>query len=97
MITFILGVDGYVSPGYAALATAFSFIIPDFVFWIVLNQADLENQMIAVERLEYLIHLEGEAPRIRHTDATLTNWPSKGHIIFRDVSMRYRDNTPIVL
>jgi ABC-type bacteriocin/lantibiotic exporter with double-glycine peptidase domain len=43
MITFILAVSGYVSPGYAALATAYSFIIPDFIFWIVLQSADLEN------------------------------------------------------
>jgi ABC-type bacteriocin/lantibiotic exporter with double-glycine peptidase domain len=53
--------------------------------------------MIAVERLDSLSHCVQEAPSERKIDNTLPNWPQQGRIEFRNVYMRYRDSTDVVL
>uniref|UniRef100_A0A674DT05 ATP binding cassette subfamily C member 12 n=1 Tax=Salmo trutta TaxID=8032 RepID=A0A674DT05_SALTR len=58
----------------------------------------LEAKFLSVERLqEYIEGCVSEAPR-RVKDALIPEgWPHKGAISFKDYTMRYRANTPIVL
>uniref|UniRef100_A0A674CWL2 ATP binding cassette subfamily C member 12 n=1 Tax=Salmo trutta TaxID=8032 RepID=A0A674CWL2_SALTR len=58
----------------------------------------LEAKFLSVERLqEYIVGCVSEAPR-RVKDALIPEgWPHKGAISFKDYTMRYRANTPIVL
>lgn len=53
--------------------------------------------MVSVERLDALIKIPSEAPRERNMDFYLPSWPSRGHILIKDLQMKYRDNTEIVL
>uniref|UniRef100_A0A6Q2WQL3 ATP-binding cassette, sub-family C (CFTR/MRP), member 12 n=1 Tax=Esox lucius TaxID=8010 RepID=A0A6Q2WQL3_ESOLU len=59
---------------------------------------ELEAKFLSVERLqEYIEGCVSEAPR-RVKDAHIPEgWPRSGAITFKDYTMRYRDNTPIVL
>uniref|UniRef100_A0A8C7K0M5 ATP binding cassette subfamily C member 12 n=1 Tax=Oncorhynchus kisutch TaxID=8019 RepID=A0A8C7K0M5_ONCKI len=66
--------------------------------YVVRLSTELEAKFLSVERLqEYIEGCVSEAPR-RVKDALIPEgWPHKGAISFKDYTMRYRANTPIVL
>ncbi|WWC95482.1 hypothetical protein V866_002346 [Kwoniella sp. B9012] len=53
--------------------------------------------MDTVERVQYYTELPSEAPRQLPSDPNADSWPSRGKITFRDVSMKYRPELPLVL
>lgn len=58
----------------------------------------VENEMNSVERLHsYAFSLPQEAPYQKSETKPPKEWPIAGYIQFNDVSMRYRDNLPLVL
>jgi len=57
---------------------------------------EVETNLIAVERCTEYSELEMEAPP--HTDYKPDpDWPSKGAIEFQDLSLRYREDLPLIL
>ena len=88
---------GYITAGYAGLTITWGIWMPEVIYWVILLLAYIENSMVSVERLDALIKIPSEAPRTRHKDAILANWPSEGKIQFKNLKMKYRDNTEIVL
>lgn len=44
-----------------------------------------------------IVDQPSEAPDKKNMDAQLSAWPSKGELYFKDVELRYRYNTPLVL
>ena len=59
--------------------------------------ADMENCMISMERCYNYTILESEKYLNLENDKNLINWPSQGKIKFENYSVKYRDNTEIVL
>ncbi|XP_062399832.1 ATP-binding cassette sub-family C member 12-like [Sardina pilchardus] len=58
----------------------------------------LEAKLTSAERLmEYITGCVSEAPRQVKGVHSPDCWPQQGSITFKDYSMRYRDNTPMVL
>ena len=53
--------------------------------------------MVSMERVLGYTKLTPEADLVLPSDDRLADWPSKGAIEFRDVSLRYRDNLEPVL
>ncbi|KAL0809379.1 hypothetical protein ABMA28_011577 [Loxostege sticticalis] len=59
--------------------------------------AEVENQMTSVERILEYKNLPPESPvepnekalKLNHPDLDLSKWPSKGEIVFEDVSLEY--------
>ena len=58
---------------------------------------DMENCMISMERCYNYTILESEKYLNLENDKNLINWPSQGKIKFENYSVKYRDNTEIVL
>ena len=96
-ISVIIFARGYISPAYAGLAITWGFWMPEMMYWLILMWAGFENQMVSVERMKSLITVPPEAPRTRHGDVNLAQWPYNGHVQFENLQMKYRDNTDIVL
>jgi len=76
------------------LSLVYCFQLSGLFQWIVRQSAEVENQMISVERIMGLSNLrqekdDGEAP--------VAVWPSSGRIEFKNVTMRYSDELPLVL
>lgn len=58
----------------------------------------VENEMNSVERLHsYAFHLPQEAAYEKSEFKPPPEWPMAGYIQFKDVSLRYRENLPLVL
>ena len=59
--------------------------------------ADMETSMISMERCYNYTKLESEKYFNLESDKNLINWPSEGKIKFENYSVKYRNNTEIVL
>ncbi|KAJ5480698.1 hypothetical protein N7539_006592 [Penicillium diatomitis] len=85
-----------VSPSISGLVLSYILSIAQMLQFTVRQLAEVENNMNATERVHYYgTELEEEAPL--HRVEVPASWPEKGHIVFDDAQMRYRDGLPLVL
>uniref|UniRef100_A0A674CXX2 ATP-binding cassette sub-family C member 5 n=1 Tax=Salmo trutta TaxID=8032 RepID=A0A674CXX2_SALTR len=86
-----------ISPAMKGLALSYTIQLTGTLQYVVRLSTELEAKFLSVERLQEYIGCVSEAPR-RVKDALIPEgWPHKGAISFKDYTMRYRANTPIVL
>uniref|UniRef100_A0A0A9GBQ8 ABC transporter domain-containing protein n=1 Tax=Arundo donax TaxID=35708 RepID=A0A0A9GBQ8_ARUDO len=57
----------------------------------------LENDMVAVERVNQFSNLPSEAAWKIEDHLPSSNWPTHGDIDIKDLKVRYRPNTPLIL
>ena len=65
--------------------------------WCVRQSAEVENQMISVERLVRYAQLPQEAPARTASDPPRGAWPSEGRVDFVELTARYRPDLSPVL
>ena len=86
------------APSIIALIIAYSLQTASTFNWLVKYFAEVEMNMNSIERLdEYVKQLNHEAPAEIQDRRPKNEWPEYGEIYFRDVSMRYRSDLPLVL
>ncbi|KAG0305090.1 Multidrug resistance-associated protein 1 [Dissophora globulifera] len=82
--------------GNVGLALSYALSVTQDITWLVRSYCDLQNQMVAVERIEEYVNKNSEAPA--ETDVKLPeNWPQAGHVEFRNYSARYREGLDLVV
>lgn len=64
--------------------------------WLVRQAADLENNIVAVERIKEYTEVKNEADWTTSTPPS-PSWPQNGSIQFKQYCMRYRDGLELVL
>ncbi|CAG9332314.1 unnamed protein product [Blepharisma stoltei] len=84
-----------ISPGVIGITLTYIFSLSEGVTYFIGMLADTENSAISVERAAQYINIAKESSF--QTDIKLQNWPNNPSIEFRNVEMRYRPNSPIVL
>jgi len=94
-----LSTNGKLSAGMVGLAITYAMKLTDTLNQVNREFADRETQMVSVERLhKYTTDIQSEAelriPGIPQNDQT---WLDKGHIAVEGMTVRYRDDLPIVL
>ena len=69
------------------------------LYWSLYNAADVEMNVVAIERVKEFTEFEQEAPWIvPNTDMSMpTSWPEKGEIEFKNFQARYRKDLEPVL
>ena len=85
-----------VSPAYAGLALSSSFFMSGMLQFTIRMLIESEARLVCVDRIRYYID---NTPQ-ENKSSTITpksNWPQNGKIEFKNVSMRYRDELPLVL
>ncbi|KAM4829758.1 ATP-binding cassette sub-family C member 6 [Thomomys bottae] len=65
--------------------------------WVVRSWTDLENSIVAVERVQDYARTPKEAPWRLPTCAAGHPWPSEGRIEFRDFGLRHRADLPLAV
>ncbi|XP_047735562.1 ATP-binding cassette sub-family C member 4 [Hyalella azteca] len=84
--------------GDVGLAIYCALMLTNTLQWGVRQSAEVENQMTSVERVMALSELQPEASLIMDEDQNIQpGWPSTGEIEFRNVSLRYEEQQPLVL
>ncbi|KAI8357575.1 hypothetical protein B0O80DRAFT_291714 [Mortierella sp. GBAus27b] len=78
------------------LALSYALGVTQDITWLVRSYCDLQNQLVAVERIDEYANKNPEAPA--ETDVKLPeNWPQAGHVEFRNYSTRYREKLDLVI
>jgi len=82
-----------------AIAVTQALSIVGLLSWTVRTVAQTETSFSSFQRVAFTIDAtEAEAPRELPGDALLpSHWPRQGHVSFKGVSLRYRDDLPLVL
>lgn len=88
-----------VSPAMAGLALSFCGQMTGFLQFTIRLFSQTELKFISVERIGYyLTNLKSEDDNTKQTTIKMMeNWPINGIIKFKNVALKYRNNTPIVL
>ncbi|KAF9110657.1 hypothetical protein BGX27_006050 [Mortierella sp. AM989] len=82
--------------GNVGLALSYALSVTMDITWLVRSYCDLQNQLVAVERVDEYANMNPEAPA--ETDVKLPeNWPQAGHVEFRNYSARYREGLDLVI
>jgi len=95
-LAIYLGHIGKISGGSVALVTSTGTMLRGLLGWIARRVKDLEQAIVAVERMQEYIDNDHEAEWISKSPPR-SSWPEKGEIVFKNFGLRYRPNTPLVL
>lgn len=94
---FLLLEHERLSAGSIGLIIAYMLPLPRSINMNTQFTSRLKTNMVSMERVHQLTTILPEADRVTPLDQSLALWPALGSIHFRDVSLRYRPNTPVVL
>lgn len=86
-----------VNPDLVGLSLSYGFALNLSLYWLVLTVCQIENKMVAVERISQYSDLPSEAPLVIEGSQPPPSWPQEGTIMLQDLKLRYRPNTPLVL
>uniref|UniRef100_A0A671RE67 ATP-binding cassette sub-family C member 5 n=1 Tax=Sinocyclocheilus anshuiensis TaxID=1608454 RepID=A0A671RE67_9TELE len=94
----VLSSNEAINPSQKGLALSYTIQLTGILQFVVRLSTEVEAKFTSVERLlEYITNCVSEGPRSVKDANTSAGWPQEGAITFKNYSMRYRDNTPIVL
>ncbi|KAF9210521.1 Canalicular multispecific organic anion transporter 2 [Podila verticillata] len=83
-------------PQAIGLSLTYALSVTGDITWLVRSYCDLQNQLVAVERMNEYATKNQEAPA--ETDVKLPeNWPQSGHVEFKNYSTRYREGLDLVI
>eukprot|EP00002_Diphylleia_rotans_P028025 TRINITY_DN5650_c0_g1_i2.p1 TRINITY_DN5650_c0_g1~~TRINITY_DN5650_c0_g1_i2.p1 ORF type:complete len:1307 (-),score=220.17 TRINITY_DN5650_c0_g1_i2:738-4658(-) len=86
-----------ISPGLAGFALKYALSVTECLDWVVQMSCETETNLVAVERVKEFTQLESEGPAQILDKQPASDWPAKGSIEFRNVSLRYREGLDLVL
>ncbi|ORY45756.1 P-loop containing nucleoside triphosphate hydrolase protein [Rhizoclosmatium globosum] len=88
-----------ISAGSAGLSIGYALQITQYLYQAMRMFGNFQNNGVSLERIFEYFDLPSEAPQRTALDegVELTGWPREGRIAFKDLKMRYRQGTPLVL
>ncbi|KAL4220738.1 Multidrug resistance-associated protein 4 [Mactra antiquata] len=89
---------GSLNAGLVGLSMTYAMTLMGMFQWGVRQSAEVENQMISVERVLDYARLPSEAElEVNNEDKPPQDWPQNGEISARGASLRYSLDAPLVL
>lgn len=85
------------SSGFIGMALSYGLSLNMALVFSIQNQCTIANYVISVERLNQYMYVPSEAPEVIEENRPPASWPSMGKVEIRDLQIRYRPNTPLVL
>lgn len=101
LIVFAAAIFAVVTPnlsgGLVGLSVSYALQVTSALNMLVRQTAELETNVVAVERLKEYSEVETEAEWIRPFRRPPHDWPANGGVIFHDYKTRYREGLDLVL
>ncbi|CAJ1081110.1 canalicular multispecific organic anion transporter 2 isoform X2 [Xyrichtys novacula] len=85
------------NPGLVGLSVSYALQVTMSLNWMVRMCSDLENNIVAVERVKEYSETKTEAPWDVDDKKPPPEWPIKGNVDFHSYSVRYREGLDLVL
>ncbi|PON57768.1 ATP-binding cassette containing protein [Parasponia andersonii] len=85
------------SSGFIGMALSYGLSLNMSLVFSIQNQCTIANYIISVERLNQYMYNPSEAPEVIEENRPPASWPYVGKVEIRDLQIRYRANSPLVL
>ncbi|MED6282695.1 Canalicular multispecific organic anion transporter 2 [Characodon lateralis] len=85
------------NPGLVGLSVSYALQVTMSLNWMVRMTSDLENNIVAVERVKEYSETKTEAPWEVENKKPPPEWPMEGNVEFKEYSVRYREGLDLVL
>ncbi|CAL5028657.1 unnamed protein product [Urochloa decumbens] len=89
--------SNFIKKEFVGMSLSYGLSLNSLVYYTILISCMVENDMVAVERVHQYSTLPSEAEWEVEDCLPSPNWPSRGDIDVRDLKVRYRENTPLIL
>ncbi|KAJ7977557.1 ABC transporter C family member 14 [Quillaja saponaria] len=86
-----------IKPENVGLSLSYGLSLNAVLFYAIYMSCLIENKMVSVERIKQFINIPSEAAWQIKDRLPPPNWPLHGNIEIKDLQVRYRPNTPLVL
>lgn len=86
-----------IRPAYVGLSLSYGLPLNSVLYWTIYLSSFLENRMVSVERIKQFINIPAEAAWKKENTLPSADWPNHGDIEIKELQVRYRPNTPLVL
>ncbi|KAH0715254.1 hypothetical protein KY284_008159 [Solanum tuberosum] len=83
--------------GLTGMAFSYGLSLNAILILCVQWQCTIANSIISIERLEQYMRIPTEESQLVQTNHPPPGWPKHGKVEIRDLKVRYRTNTPLVL
>eukprot|EP00897_Mesotaenium_endlicherianum_P007164 jgi/Mesen1/6476/ME000330S05492 len=97
-LLLVLVPSSSIAPGLVGLSLSYGLALNSCIYNAVVLYCQLENRMVSVERIDQYSAIASEAPRVSQKNrAPPPEWPSEGEIVIKNLEIRYRPDSPLVL
>ncbi|XP_052199207.1 ABC transporter C family member 14 [Diospyros lotus] len=86
-----------IRPENVGLTLSYGMSLNGVLFWAIYMSCFVENKMVSVERIKQFTNIPSEAEWKKKDCLPSLDWPNRGNVELRDLQVRYRPNTPLVL
>ncbi|KAG6748476.1 hypothetical protein POTOM_048399 [Populus tomentosa] len=86
-----------IRPENVGLSLSYGLSLNSVLFWCIYLSCFVENRMVSVERIKQFTNISSEAAWKIEDSVPPPNWPAIGNVDLKDLQVRYRPNTPLVL
>ncbi|GLU07394.1 hypothetical protein SLE2022_243540 [Rubroshorea leprosula] len=93
----ILLPSSIVNPANVGLSLSYGLSLNAVLFWAIYMSCFVENKMVSVERIKQFSNIPPEATWHIKDRLPPPSWPAHGNVEIKDLQVRYRPNTPLVL
>ncbi|KAF7804848.1 ABC transporter C family member 4 [Senna tora] len=93
----ILLPSSIIKPENVGLSLSYGLSLNAVLFYAIYMSCFLENKMVSVERIKQFTVIPPEAAWNLKDRMPPPNWPAHGNVNIKDLQVRYRPNTPLVL
>ncbi|KAG6545035.1 hypothetical protein Mapa_013728 [Marchantia paleacea] len=87
----------YINPDHVGLSLSYGLALNTCLYGVVYQSCQLENRMVAIERMDQYSRIQTEAALIVPENRPAESWIAHGSISFQHLEVRYRTDTPLVL
>ncbi|KAL0420026.1 UNVERIFIED_CONTAM: ABC transporter C family member 4 [Sesamum radiatum] len=86
-----------IKPENVGLALSYGLSLNSVLYWAIYMSCFLENKMVSVERIKQFTVIPSEAEWRKKDFLPPPNWPTHGNVELKNLQVRYRPDTPLVL
>ncbi|CAA2995878.1 ABC transporter C family member 4 [Olea europaea subsp. europaea] len=86
-----------IKPENVGLSLSYGLSLNSVLYFAIYISCFLENKMVSVERIKQFTVIPSEADWNKKDFLPPLNWPTHGNVELKDLQVRYRPDTPLVL
>ncbi|XP_076936304.1 ABC transporter C family member 14-like [Bidens hawaiensis] len=86
-----------IKPESVGLSLSYGLSLNGLLFRALFTSCFVENRMVSVERIKQFTNIPSEAEWVKKDNPPPPNWPIRGSLELKNLQVRYRPSTPLVL